>query len=92
MTDTPPETWTDELLFLDGFPSFEQLQRRLLNQAPSPVGDNATLVGDGLSDALLTVAREVTAQLDRALLSPLDGLMDLLAPLTGALRDWLVQL
>ena len=35
MTDTPPETWTDELLFLDGFPSFEQLQRRLLNQAPS---------------------------------------------------------
>jgi len=35
MTDNPPETWTNELLFLDGFPSFEQLRRRLLNQAPS---------------------------------------------------------
>ncbi len=35
MTDTPPETWKDDLLFLDGYPSFDQLKRRLLNQAPS---------------------------------------------------------
>lgn len=34
MTDTPPDTWTDELLFSSGFPNFEQLRRRLLNQAP----------------------------------------------------------
>jgi hypothetical protein len=35
MTDKPPETWTDDLLFSNGYPSLEQLRRRLLNQAPS---------------------------------------------------------
>lgn len=34
-TSTPPETWTEELLFTGGFPTLEQLRRRLLNQAPS---------------------------------------------------------
>lgn len=33
MSDNPPSTWTDELLFADGFPSLEKLRRRLLNQA-----------------------------------------------------------
>jgi hypothetical protein len=33
MSDNPPNTWTDELLFADGFPSIEKLRRRLLNQA-----------------------------------------------------------
>lgn len=64
----------------------------LLNQAPAPVGDNATLPGDALSDALMTVAREVTEQLDNRLLSPLDGLLDVLAPVTGALADLLDNL
>ena len=31
---SPPETWTEELLFAGGFPKLEQLRRRLLNQAP----------------------------------------------------------
>ncbi|MEA3327023.1 MAG: hypothetical protein U9R53_06905 [Chloroflexota bacterium] len=35
LTDTPPETWTEELLFGDEFPNLEQLRRRLLNQAPA---------------------------------------------------------
>ena len=34
MTDSPPETWREELLQADGFPSQETLRRRLLNQAP----------------------------------------------------------
>jgi hypothetical protein len=34
MTDTPPETWREDLLLADGFPSQEKLRRRLLNQAP----------------------------------------------------------
>jgi hypothetical protein len=63
-----------------------------LNQAPAPVGDNATLPGDALSDALLTVTRETTAQLDNRLLAPLDGLRDVLAPVTGALADLLEAL
>jgi len=35
LTDTPPETWSEELLFGNEFPSLEQLRRRLLNQAPA---------------------------------------------------------
>lgn len=31
---TPPDTWTEDLLFVAGFPKLEQLRRRLLNQAP----------------------------------------------------------
>jgi len=34
MTDTPPGTWTEDLLLADGFPDVEKLRRRLLNQAP----------------------------------------------------------
>lgn len=34
MTDSPPETWREDLLLADGFPSQEKLRRRLLNQAP----------------------------------------------------------
>lgn len=34
MTDSPPETWREDLLLADGFPSLETLRRRLLNQAP----------------------------------------------------------
>jgi len=33
MTDSPPKGWTEEFLLLDGFPSLEQLRRRLLHQA-----------------------------------------------------------
>ena len=33
MTDTPPETWTDDQLCMDGLPNLVQLRRRLLNQA-----------------------------------------------------------
>ncbi len=33
MTDTPPATWTEEQLISDGFPSLDQLRRRLLHQA-----------------------------------------------------------
>lgn len=35
MTDTPPESWTEGLLMIGGFPDLSQLRRRLLNQAPS---------------------------------------------------------
>ncbi|MFW5713586.1 MAG: hypothetical protein ACOCYU_02835 [Brevefilum sp.] len=34
MTDSPPETWREDLILSDGFPSQERLRRRLLNQAP----------------------------------------------------------
>ena len=34
MTDSPPDTWYEDLLLADGFPSQEKLRRRLLNQAP----------------------------------------------------------
>jgi len=34
MTDSPLETWREDLLLSDGFPSQEKLRRRLLNQAP----------------------------------------------------------
>ena len=34
ITDSPPDTWREELLLADGFPSQETLRRRLLNQAP----------------------------------------------------------
>ncbi len=34
MTDSPPETWREDLLLADGFPTLESLRRRLLNQAP----------------------------------------------------------
>ena len=35
ITDTPPETWTEELLLIGNFPDLAQLRRRLLNQAPA---------------------------------------------------------
>ncbi len=33
-TDTPLETWTEDILLLGQFPTLAQLRRRLLNQAP----------------------------------------------------------
>ena len=33
-TPDPPATWTEDALFADGFPTLEQLRRRLSNQAP----------------------------------------------------------
>lgn len=33
-TDSPPETWTEDAIFTGGYPSLDQLRRRLLNQAP----------------------------------------------------------
>jgi hypothetical protein len=33
-TSAPPTTWTEDALFAGGFPSLEQLRRRLSNQAP----------------------------------------------------------
>lgn len=33
-TSAPPTTWTEDALFTGGFPSLEQLRRRLSNQAP----------------------------------------------------------
>ena len=33
-TTAPPETWTEDAIFAGGFPSLEQLRRRLLNQVP----------------------------------------------------------
>lgn len=35
LTETPPDSWTEERLFSGEFPSREQLCRRLLNQAPA---------------------------------------------------------
>jgi len=35
LTDTPLNTWTEELLLGGAFPDLEQLKRRLLNQAPA---------------------------------------------------------
>jgi len=35
ITDTPPETWSEELLLIGDFPDLGQLRRRLLNQAPA---------------------------------------------------------
>jgi len=34
ITDSPPETWTEDAIFTGGYPSLDQLRRRLLNQAP----------------------------------------------------------
>lgn len=64
----------------------------MLNEAPAPVGDNATLPGDALSDALLTITREITWQLDNRLLSSLDAFLDILAPVTRALTGLLDDL
>ncbi|MDY6847125.1 MAG: hypothetical protein SVP52_08325 [Chloroflexota bacterium] len=33
-TTDPPETWTEDAIFAGGFPSLEQLRRRLLSQVP----------------------------------------------------------
>ena len=33
-TPKPPDTWTEDALFTGGYPTLEQLRRRLLNQAP----------------------------------------------------------
>lgn len=35
MTDTPPETWSEDLLIPGDFPNLDQLRRRLHNQIPS---------------------------------------------------------
>lgn len=51
----------------------------------------AQLPGKALSTGLLLISREIAAQLDLFVLSPLDELLKLLSPITGALRGLLPQ-
>ncbi len=37
MSDSFPETWREDLLVVDDFPTLEQLRRRLLHQAPTTI-------------------------------------------------------
>jgi hypothetical protein len=46
-TDAPPETWTEDAIFTGGFPTLEQLRRRLLNQAPSEFRLNLAQITPG---------------------------------------------
>ncbi len=48
-TSSPPATWEEDTLFSGGYPTLEQLQRRLLNQAPKDLRiDLAQIIpGDG---------------------------------------------
>jgi hypothetical protein len=62
------------------------LEVLLLEEAPEPINQNATLPTNFLSDALATVVREVTEQLDRNALTTADSLLGrLLSPITGAI-------
>ena len=69
------------------------LEVLLLEDAPDSINQNATLPTNFLSDALQTVLREVTEQLDRTLLQTVDNLLGrLLAPITGLIRGLLDSL
>ena len=69
------------------------LEVLLLEEAPDSINQNATLPTNFLSDALQTVLREVTEQLDRTLLQTVDNLLGrLLAPITGLIRGLLDSL
>ena len=69
------------------------LEVLLLEQAPEPINQNATLPTNFLSDALATVMREVTEQLDRHVLTTADGLLGrLLSPITGAITSLIDRL
>jgi len=69
------------------------LEVLLLEEAPDPINQNATLPTNFLSDALATVAREVTEQLDRNALTTADSLLGrLLSPITGAITGLIDRL
>ncbi len=86
----------EQLVLLDTSATGEQLVgtiQLVLEQVVNDVlwlesVDQATLPGDAISSVLATLTREITAQLDRAL-SPLGGLLDLLAPVTNLLAGLL---
>jgi len=46
-TPSPPTTWTEEALFTGGFPTLEQLRRRLLNQTPQEFRINLAQIVPG---------------------------------------------
>ncbi len=46
-TDTPLNTWTEDLLLGGAFPDLEQLRRRLLNQAPATFRLDLTQINQG---------------------------------------------
>lgn len=69
------------------------LEVLLLEEAPDPINQNATLPTNFLSDALATVVREVTEQLDRNALTTADSLLGrLLSPITGAIAGLIDRL
>lgn len=61
MSDKHQETWSEERLIVEGFPELEQLQRRLLNQAPLDFRLDLVQIsaGEGLIKVLQPVSKPV---------------------------------
>ncbi len=74
MTDSPLDTWREDTLLMDGFPSQENLRRRLLNQAP--VNFRLDLVqirpGEGQINTMVPAAHGDKRTVDPAPSSPPD--------------------